>query len=237
MKKARESVLTVEGETVKADVKTKAITFNDFVEVADNAVIDDAYKRASRAISPDLARTYSEHLADKDSDDDLEHALIKGHIIVAAMGLLPEIKDYLESEAEKLANQWLTEHRVAIKSLNDERQDVYRQIREMSSDPLDVDLARPKTRLQPTTTRNPDGTESDLPRFEKHLLCDADGLFPEHFNSWEGKILLAELKREDTVAWYRNPDRASQDSLGVTYEKNGEDQHCTSRLYLFRANG
>jgi hypothetical protein len=78
------------------------------------------------------------------------------------------------------------------------------------------------TWMQPTTVREPNGREVYLPRFEKHLLCDNDGLFPEDFNSPEGKTVLAELKREGVAAWYRNPDRPSQDSLGVTYEEGGD---------------
>jgi len=62
-----------------------------------------------------------------------------------------------------------------------------------------------------------------LPRFEKYLLCDRDGAFPIDFgSSWEEKVLLAELQREGNVAWYRNPDRAAQESLGVTYEDGDE---------------
>lgn len=220
---ARESVLTVEGTTVKADVETKDMTFDDFVESADYAVIEDAYKRSARVISPDLAKSYSEHLASKAPyDEDPEDALVEAHTVIAAIGLVPDIKDALETDAEKLSNQWLTQHRVQIKSLSDERQEVYRQIREMSADPLDVDLARPNTWLQPTTALQPDGKEEPLPRFENHLLCDEDGLFPGDFNSWEGKVVLAELRRERSVAWYRNPARASQDSLGVTFEDGGE---------------
>ena len=30
------------------------------------------------------------------------------------------------------------------------------------------------------------------------------------------------MEREGVIAWYRNPDRASQDSLGVTYEDGDE---------------
>jgi type III restriction enzyme len=87
------------------------------------------------------------------------------------------------------------------------------------------DLARPKTWLQPTTMREADGKEIKLPRYEKHLLCDGDGLFPEHFtSSWEEKVLLAELQRPGSIAWYRNPSRASQDSLGVIYEDGGENK-------------
>ncbi len=138
------------------------------------------------------------------------------------MGLVTDIKDDLETAAEKLANQWLTQYRVPIKSLSDERQEVYRQIREMSADPLPVDLARPNTWLQMTTAKKADGAEEPLPRFEKHLLCDEDGLFPGDFNTWEAKVVNDELKRDGAIGWYRNPARASQDSLGVTYEEGGE---------------
>ncbi|NVO29129.1 DEAD/DEAH box helicase family protein [Donghicola sp. C2-DW-16] len=223
---ARDAVLKVEGKSVKADVETKAMTFNDFVEEADYAVIEDAYKRAGRALTPDVAKTYSEHLAAKAPvDEDPEEALIEAHTVIAALGMVPKIREYLEAEAEKLANDWLTSHRVAIKSLTDERQDVYREIREMSADPLDVTVAEPRTQLQPSKARDPDGTEFDLPRYERHLLCDTDGLFPELFGSdWEAPVLLAELGRADSIGWYRNPGRASQESLGVVYEEASESK-------------
>lgn len=223
IKKARDSVLIVEGKTVKADVETKGMTFNDFVEAADYAVIEDAYRRGARVISPDLATTYSEHLASKAPEsEDPDEALIEAHIVIAAMGLISDIKDDLDAAAGKLANHWLTQHRVPIKSLSDERQEVYRQIREMSAHPLPVDLARPNTWLQMTTARKADGKEEPLPRFEKHLLCDEDGLFPGDFNSWEAKVVSDELRRGGTIGWYRNPARPTQDSLGVTYGNGGD---------------
>lgn len=223
IKKAREAVLTVEGKTLRADVKTSGTSFDDFVEKADYAVIEDAYRRAARVISPDLSTSYSEHLASQSSEDQAgDDALIEAHTAIAALGLVAPVKDDLEAAAEKLATQWLTAYRVTIKSLSDERQDVYRQIREMSADPLDSTLARPSCWLQPTTVRHGDGQEEPLPRFEKHLLCDVGGLFPEEFNAWEAQVLAAELARDGTIAWYRNPARASQDSLGVIYEDGGE---------------
>lgn len=221
--KARKTVMTVEGKSLKTDLETREMSFDDFLEAADFAVIDDAYRRAGRTISPDLATSYSEALAKAEGDDgDLEAALIEARVTVAALGLVPEVKEYLETEAESLANKWLTHHRIEIKSLSDERQEVYRQIREMSAHPLDVDLAKPASWMQPTTVREADGSETPLPRFERHLLCAGDGMFPEDFNSWEGDVLSAELKRAGTIAWYRNPSRASQDSLGVTYEDGGD---------------
>ena len=59
-------------------------------------------------------------------------------------------------------------------------------------------------------------------RFERHLLCGEDGLFPEDFNPWEGEVVKAELARVVTVGWYHNPSRASQDSLGVIYADGDE---------------
>lgn len=236
IKKQREAVLTVEGKTAKADARTKDWSFDDFVEAADNAVIDEAYRHAARVISPDLATSYSEHLARKALEDgEPEDALIEAHTIVAALGLVQDIKADLEAAAEKLSKQWLTQHRVAIKSLSDERQDVYREIREMSADPLDVDLARPHAWLQPTNERKADGTEVTLPSFEKHMLCGEDGLFPMDFGSdWEKTVLSTELQRAATVAWYRNPSRASQDSLGVTYVE-GDDVKVLRPDFVFFA--
>lgn len=217
---SRKAVMTVEGKSLKTDLKAGDMTFDDFLEVADYAVIEDAYRRAGRAVSPDLATTYSDFIAKSEGDpDDLEGALIEAHVTVAALGLVPQVKETLDAEAEKLATQWLTKHRVEIKSLSDERQDVYRQIREMSANPMDVDLARPTSWMQPTVIREANGSETPLPRFERHLLCDEEGLFPADFNTWEGEVVRAELARAGTVGWYRNPSRASQDSLGVIYEE------------------
>lgn len=236
IKNARDAVLKVEGKAVKVDVETKEMTFDDFVEAADYAVIEDAFKRASKSLTPDLAKSYSEHLAEGfDEDDDEERALVEAHTVVAALGLVPEIKDHLETAAKKLAEQWLTEHRVAIRGLKDQRQDAYRQIAEMSADPVEIGIAQPKTWLQPTSAKDPDGSEFELHRFERHLMSDAEGFFPSHFtSSWEERVLTAELARESTVGWYRNPGRASQDSLGINYEMDGNAQILRPDFVFFR---
>jgi len=234
--KARGDVLTVEGKTVKADVGTKDMTFNEFVEAADYVVIEDAFKRAGRMISPDLARTYAEHLASSiAAEEDPEESLIEAHTDVAAIGLVPEVKGYLEDEAGKLSGTWLTKHRVTIKSLSDERQEAYRLIREMSTEPVEVDLARPNTWLQPTVEIT-DGEEVELPRYEKHMLCDSEGKFPDNFNGWETHVLSTELGRSDTLAWYRNPSRPSQDSLGIYYLEGTEYKITRPDFVVFSGN-
>ena len=234
---ARAAVLTVEGVTVIADLDNKSKTFDEFVADADVAVIEDAYRRAARNLAPQLAGSYAEHLADKDQDaDSPEDALLTAHADVAAMGLVPEVKDYLESEADTLAKTWLNTHRVAIKALNDERQDVYRQLREMSSEPQDLDLAKPTSWLVPTTERTGD-TEKPLDRYDRHLLADDEGMFPADLDSWEEDVIKAELDRPDCVGWYRNPSRSSQDSLAIAYTQGDKVRTVRPDFVVFTEEG
>jgi len=120
----RKAVLTVEGQSLTADLKGHNKSFNDFWEDADYAVIEDAYRRASRILSPDLSRTYSEYLANKKTDAySVEDALMEAHADIAALGLVPEVQTYLDAEADTVAKSWLDEYRVPIKGLSDERQE------------------------------------------------------------------------------------------------------------------
>ena len=149
---ARKAVLTVEGKSLTADLQGKEKSFNDFLEDADFAVIEDAYRRASRSLSADVCRTYAEYLAAKKSDaDSPEDALMEAHADIAALGLVPNVKTYLDAEADKLAKVWLERYRVEIKGLSDERQETYRQIKAMSNEPEDIDLAKPTHWMEATT--------------------------------------------------------------------------------------
>jgi type III restriction enzyme len=215
---ARTAVLTVEGIALKVDLQGNGKSFDDFLEEADYVVIEDAYRRAARGISPDLARTYAEYIAKKsDETDSIEAALVEAHADIAALGLVPDVQEYLDSEADKLAKQWIEESRVSIKSLSDERQEAYRLLKGWSKEPEDIDLAKPNSWIVATTALEVGG-ETLLPKFLHHLMSyEEDKLFPADVNTWETKVLELEMSREGFQAWYRNPSRASQDSLGVAY--------------------
>ncbi|MCG3884708.1 DEAD/DEAH box helicase family protein [Photobacterium leiognathi] len=222
IEEARKDVLTVEGKSLRADLGGKSMSFDDFVEEADYAVIEDSYKRAERLFSPDLAKTYADHLADENqSTDSREEALIEAYIDIAALGLVKDVSDYLNSEAEKMASSWFSKYRIDIKDLTDVRQETYRQIREMSKEPQDVDLIIPKSWMEPTVLLE-DGKETLLPTLSNHLMSQEDGLFPTFLNPWEHKVIEVESSRDGFEAWYRNPARSSQDSLGISYVDNDE---------------
>jgi hypothetical protein len=223
----RKSVLTVEGKTVIADLKGKEKSFDEFWEDADMAVIDDAYRRASRVFSPDIARTYVDHLAQKvaDMDDDPEEyleAIVEARVTVAGLVLVTEVQDYFDTEADKLAKEWIAKYAPQIKRLSDDRKESYRQIIEMSTEPQSVDLAKPESRYEATKAREND-KEIVLSTWKNHLLCDKDGKYPAVLGSdWERTVVETESKRTDFRFWYRNPQQPGQSSLGIAYVENEE---------------
>ncbi len=218
---AGKAVWTVEGKSLTGDMKTKTKSFDDFLEEADYVVIEDAYRRAGRILSPDISRTYAEYLAAKNTDaDDMEEALMEAHADIAALGLVTNVKTRLDAEADKLAKTWFKRYQAQIKELSDERQEVYRSLKEMSTEPGEIDLAMPKSWTVATTEQDGDGNKKPLPKHKQHLLCDESGLFPAEMNDWERAVLATEMKRPGIQFWYRNPSRPSQDSLGIAYTED-----------------
>jgi type III restriction enzyme len=223
IKAKRESVMRVDGETVVADLKGKAKTFNEFWEDADMAVIDDAYRRAARIFSLDISRTYVEHLAQKvasvdDDPDEYLEAIVEARVTIAGLGLVTEVQAYFDAEANKLAKSWLAEYASQIKLLTDDRKESYRQIIEMSAEPQDVGMVKPEAKFEMTKARE-NGQETDLPTWKHHLLCDENGNYSPApvLNEWEKKVVEVESKRKGFGFWYRNPQQPGQSSLGIAY--------------------
>lgn len=219
----RKAVMTVDGKTVLADMKGRSKSFDEFLEAADMAVIDDAYRRAARIFSPDISRTYVDALAyrvaNPDDADDFEEALVEARVSVAAIGMVTEVQISFDAEADKLAKDLLEKYKTAIKGLSHDRQESYRQVREMSAEPQDVDLVKPEARFEPTKIRENE-VERPIPTYKHHLLSDSEGNFPAELNAWEQKVVETEMKREGFSFWYRNPQQPGQSSLGIAYIEN-----------------
>ena len=231
----RADVRTVSGRTVIADLQTGLLGDGYFETEADDAVVSDAYRRTARIVSPDIARTYTMERAKRkpEAEDDLEGALIEAREEVAALHLMENLQVLFDAEATQLADNWFAEHNERVKQLSDERQEAYRQITALSSEPQDVDLVRPISRFEPTRVRENEA-ETVIPVYAKHLLCAEDGNYPSELKPWERAVLDAEMKRKGFRFWYRNPDRPSQDSLGVAYTF-GEDTQIVRPDFIFFA--
>lgn len=231
----RAAVLKVEGQSLVADMRRRAKSLNQFWEEADLAVIDDAFKRAARVITPDVARTYTAALAQRASGleegEEYVEALGEARVTISALGLLPELQAYLDEEADKLARTWLAQFRVAIRGLPHARQEEYRQVREMSSEPQSSDLVRPDARDEATSTQEQDKVTA-LPTYRDHLLCDAEGNYPADLNNWERAVIATESKRTGFICWYRNLKQPGQSSLGVAY-RDGEQYKIVRPDFIF----
>jgi hypothetical protein len=212
---AIEEVWAVRGMTISGSKKTGKLTYSDFVERADDRAIRVAFEDAKKAFGADVAQSYVNHLASDDDDDDgLREAFVK----VSALAIVPKVREAVDREADQLTEKWFAQHRVTIKELPDERQQAFEEIRAEATEPMRGELKRPRTRMEDFAVVLDDGQTTVAPVAKRHLMSDDDGEFPlSSLNEWEYEVVSAELARDSSRAWYRNPPRASVDSLGVSY--------------------
>lgn len=230
--KAEEDVRTVKGATLKASARSGLHADGSFVEAADDRAIKDAYLQGARVITPDVAKTYLQVLA----PDDEEEQLLDAYVRVASLGMLPQTRPALDTLADSMVQEWLTEYRVAIKKLPESRQSQYAEITAMSTEPQPVFIALPKNRME-ETARLDSGVRVPLDRRPRHLLSEADGMFPVgKLNPDELAVLDRELSHGDLLGWYRNPT-GGRDAVGIAYL----DRHGSWRTlrpdFVFFADG
>lgn len=214
---SEKDVLSVSGGSIRAHHGLRAD--ESWSEVADDRSIQESYRHGARIISPDVSRTYIDHLTYEADDDEV---LRDAHVRVAALAMLPYTRPALDSMADLLTMEWFAKHRVDIKRLSEARQSLYAEISSMSTDPQLISMALPKNR-QEETKRSVGETVQLLERRPLHLLSDAEEMFPVgKLNPDEIEVLDSEIARGDLLAWYRNPT-GGRDSLSLAYQdRHGE---------------
>jgi hypothetical protein len=229
VKASTAEVLAVRLQQISGRLGKGTIAYADIIEQADERAIRAAFEDARKAFGSDIASMYVDHLVGDDSDDDV---LRDAFIQAAALSTVPEIRERIDARANEIANALFAEHRVDIKSLRDDRQSEYDDIRALAVEPQVTSLARPRTRLEDYVEVDDDGQQSRAPLAPKHLMSDEDGQVPiTKLNDWERQVVFAELKR--SVAWYRNPPRQATDSLGIAYRDGSGDWHSMHPDFIF----
>ncbi|KRC56662.1 MULTISPECIES: DEAD/DEAH box helicase [unclassified Nocardioides] len=196
------------GETIVVGMGPESTTVRtSFSLRVDDRAVDQEYKVARRTLSPQLAAAYAEVL-----EDEYDDGYFEAHLRTAALARLSDVVEQLGAEADRMFSGWDAEHRVAIKDLPDERRAVYEELRSLAGYPVPADVERPLVRMEVTE----DAAGKVLATHPRHLLSDADGRFPTgSLLGWERAVLDAEIGR--SVAWYRNPSRASADAIAIAY--------------------
>jgi type III restriction enzyme len=139
-------------------------------------------------------------------------------IDVAALLLVSGVVAEIEATANKFVQGQLTRFNAEIKNTTGATRDAYRKVQEQSPAPeaLTVEL---RTNEKGATKDRLGGL---LPTFEGHIYSDANGKFPADLNDWEAEVVITEISRPSFVAWYRNPQRATPNSLRIPYQDDAE---------------
>lgn len=174
--------------------------------------VADAERDARRIIGrikEGVGRDYFANLVGACPDEDPLDLLIRA----AALFMIDGVGDEVEAEATKWVREHLDRFAVAIKNTTGAERDAYRRIQEQTSAPERVTVDLSDNVSAPTR----DGRGKRLPAFERHLYCDASGLFNADLNAWERAVIEREIAEPTFVAWYRNPSRASPAALRIAY--------------------
>ena len=213
--KAVSEIWAVRGQTIAGRTGSSHLSYMDFVERADDRAIQVGFTDAKKAFSADIAQSYVNFLADQNEDDD---SLREAYVTTSALAIVPEVRTYIDKEADVLSDKWFARYRVQIRELADDRRQVYDDIAALATEPKVSELMRPRTRIEDYLEVQADGQYARARMVDRHLMSDEDGMCPiSSLNDWERKVVTAELARDNCIGWYRNPPRQAVDSLGIAY--------------------
>ncbi len=171
--------------------------------------------RVIRAVKEGVGQAYLRHRAGMVAEG---ANLLEVRIEVAALLSIEGVAAEIDGVATTFVKDHLARFAVEIKNTTGATRDSYRLVQEQTSEreSLTVDL-----RMNEKAATK-DGTGADLPTFAGHIYADNDGNFPAKLNAWEARIIATETPRPSFVAWYRNPQRATPNSLRIAYKDESD---------------
>lgn len=175
------------------------------------ADLDRDTRRIIRSVKEGVGTDYERHRVAKASDD---ADLFDLRVEVAALFRVPGVIESVEDRATRWVQDHLATHSAAIHNTTGATRDAYRRVQEQTTTP---EPAPVELRVnEHVATKDSQG--EPLPTYERHLFADAKGRYPASLNSWELKVLEAELARPSTLAWYRNPSRPVPSAVRIAYQ-------------------
>jgi type III restriction enzyme len=172
--------------------------------------LDRDTRRVIRSVREGAGTDYLAYRRTKAPDDDPRDVRVE----VAGLLMVKEVLAELDLAATAWVHDQLTRFAVEIKNTTGANRDAYMKVQEQTSHLERVGVELPLNEV--ASTQDADGNA--FPTFERHLYADAGGDFPAKLNDWETVVVRTEISRKSTVAWYRNPARASRSALRVAYQ-------------------
>ena len=177
--------------------------------------IDRDTRKVINAVKEGVGKAYYAYRVDKAGDG---ADLFEIRVAVAALLSVDGVLRNIDETATKFVQAQLASFAVDIKNTTGAVRDAYRRVQEqtVASEALTIDL-----RMNEKTATQ-DVKDEPLPTFECHIYSDGDGRFPAALNDWESSVLTTEIARKSFVAWYRNPQRATPNSLRIAYQNEAK---------------
>ena len=175
--------------------------------------IDRDTRKVIKAPKEGVGEGYFRHQADREGADLLE-VRIEVAALLSVDGVLAEI----DAAATRFVTDHLAKFAVEIKNTTGATRAAYRLVQEQTSnrETLNVDLRT----NEKAATRDREG--NDIPVVAGHIYADSNGQFPANLNDWESSVVATETGQLSFVAWYRNPQRATPNSLRIAYQDESE---------------
>lgn len=173
--------------------------------------IDRDTRRIINSVREGVGKGYFAHRVAK---ADPSESRLDIRVEVAALLRLDGVVASVEAAATEFVQEHLARFAVEITNTTGATRNAYRKVQEQTSAPEATTIDLRANEKAPTK----DGEGDDLPTFEGHLYSDADGRYPALLNDWETKVVTTETVRQSFVGWYRNPSRATPNSLRIAYQ-------------------
>ena len=177
--------------------------------------LDRDTRRVIKSVREGIGVAYLRHRADQAGEG---ANLLDVRIDVAALLSVEGVLAEIETVATKFVTDLLSRFAVEIKNTTGATRDSFRRVQEQTSEQeaLTIDL---RTNEKAATK---DGAGEDVPVYPGHIFADDNGDFPARLNDWEARIIATETGRPSFVAWYRNPQRATPNSLRIAYQDESQ---------------
>jgi hypothetical protein len=204
-------IKTVKVDTLKVTTTGQDMGANSRLIETHAKDIDRDTRKIIKSVKEGVGTAYYAHRIGR-SDPAVNKLDIR--VEVAALLRVDGVISEIEATANRFVREQLTTFAVEIKNTTGATRDAYRKVQEQTSAPEAITVELRANEKAPT--RNGDGEA--LRTFEGHIYSDAAGEFPAQFNDWEEAVVTTEIARRSFVAWYRNPQRATPNSLRIPYQ-------------------
>ena len=216
---------TVEVRAVNFIVGTDEVSDAETIQLSVSAEnLDDLFDAAGRRIGEGLHKTWwRERVPEGATPEDKSEAKLE---FIALCFVEDDAVANVEREAQALVEQWLKAKSPAIRKLADGTRQEYDEIRRLTSQPEEGVNVYPQVI---------EGKKADR-TWQRHLYVDDKGGFPQKLNTWETKVLEAELANGNVVGWVRNPDRKPW-SVRIPYQVGSEWHALYPDFLIVRSGG